>query len=110
MNIKKIISLVLMLLFGISMQKGFAQQVPQLFAKDSMAPANLANADSVIEEVAKSNTIPKQKVQYISEVTKYGFKNLFSNYNYNHDLSYNVQVNPNAEQFIQDYMKMHDAY
>jgi membrane-bound lytic murein transglycosylase D len=93
--------------------KALAQEVPQPFGKDSTAaPAavNLANADSVIEEVANSTTVPQQKIQYLSEVTKYGFKNLFSNYNYNPNLLYNVQVNPNAEQFIQDYMKTHGSY
>jgi membrane-bound lytic murein transglycosylase D len=120
MKIKKIIPL--LLLCGIANSKAIAQDVPQPLGKDSTvdvptpvtvvapAPADLANADSVIEEVANSNTVPKQKVQYISEVTKYGFKNLFSNYNYNPNLSYNVQVNPNAEQFIQDYMKTHGTY
>jgi membrane-bound lytic murein transglycosylase D len=118
MKIKKIISL--LLLCGIANSKAIAQEPPQPFGNDSTidvpatvttaAPVNLTNADSVIEEVANSNTVPKQKVQYISEVTKYGFKNLFSNYNYNPNLSYNVQVNPNAEQFIQDYMKTHGSY
>jgi peptidoglycan lytic transglycosylase D len=121
MKIKKIIPLILLLLCGVA-KTVIAQDVPQPFGKDSTidvptpvtvaapAPVNLTNADSVIEEVAKSNTVPKQKIQYISEVTKYGFKNLFSNYNYNPNLSYNVQVNPNAEQFIQDYMKTHGSY
>jgi peptidoglycan lytic transglycosylase D len=109
MKIKKIISLVFILLCKIFIQTGFAQ-VQQQLPKDSLAGINLKKADSVIEAAAKLKTVPKQKVEYISQVTKYGFKNLFSNYNYNPNLSYNVQVNPNAEQFIQDYMKMHSCY
>src|SRR4051812_34435947 len=66
--------------------------------------------DSLIEEVIQSGTIPKkEKVQYFNQVTKYGFKNLFSNYSYNPGLPYNAQVNPNAESFIQDYIKLHGA-
>jgi membrane-bound lytic murein transglycosylase D len=67
--------------------------------------------DELIEEVLKSRTLPKkEKVQYFSQVTKYGFKNLFSNYSYNSTLSYTSQINPNAENFIQDYMRAHAKY
>src|ERR1700755_2947478 len=67
--------------------------------------------DKLIQEVVKSKEAPKKdKVQYFSQVTKYGFKNLFSNYNYNPSMSYTAQVNPNAENFVQDYMKAHGEY
>jgi membrane-bound lytic murein transglycosylase D len=67
--------------------------------------------DAIIEEVIKSRTTPKKdKVQYFNQVTKYGFKNLFSNYQYNSALPYNAQVNPNAELFVQDYMRAHGGY
>lgn len=67
--------------------------------------------DKLIEEVLKSRTLPKkEKVQYFSQVTKYGFKNLFSNYSYNSSLPYSAQINPNAESFIQDYMRGHAKY
>ncbi|HMP19597.1 MAG TPA: lytic transglycosylase domain-containing protein [Ferruginibacter sp.] len=65
----------------------------------------------LIEEVVKSKTVPgKEKVEYFSQVTRYGFKNLFSNYKYNTALPYAAQVNPNAEQFVQDYMRRHSRY
>ncbi len=42
-----------------------------------------------IEEVIKSKTPPKkEKVQYVNQVTKYGFKNLFKNYSYNSSIPY----------------------
>jgi membrane-bound lytic murein transglycosylase D len=72
---------------------------------------NIAKEDALINEVVKSKAIPKQdKVQYVSQVTKYGFKNLFSNYDYYPSMPYTAQVNPNAENFIQDYMKSHGNY
>ncbi|MGF2412940.1 MAG: lytic transglycosylase domain-containing protein [Ferruginibacter sp.] len=65
----------------------------------------------IIDEVVKTKAPPaKDKVQYFSQVTKYGFKNLFSKYSYNTSLSYSSQVNPSASAFIQDYMKVHGNY
>lgn len=67
--------------------------------------------DQLIDEVVQSKSLPqKEKVQYFSQVTKYGFKNLFSNYSYNAAQPYVNQINPNAEMFIQDYMKGHSKY
>jgi membrane-bound lytic murein transglycosylase D len=67
--------------------------------------------DEIIDEVVKTKAPPaKDKVQYFSQVTKYGFKNLFSRYNYNPALAYSAQVNPSATTFIQDYMKAHGSY
>lgn len=62
----------------------------------------------IIAEVIKTKAPPqKEKVQYFSQVTRYGFKNLFAQYNYNPALPYSVQVNPNAESYMQDYLKAH---
>lgn len=67
--------------------------------------------DALIEEVVKSRELPKkEKVEYFNQVTRYGFKNLFSNYSYNASLPYTAQINPNAEIFIQGYMKKHSGY
>jgi membrane-bound lytic murein transglycosylase D len=79
-------------------------------------PADTIIEDTVkeneaIDEVIKNRTAPKkEKIQYVSHVTKYGFKNLFSNYSYNASLPYTGQINPNAESFIQDYMKRHSKH
>jgi len=78
--------------------------------KDTI-PENIAKEDELIEEVLKTRTIPKkEKVLYFNQVTKYGFKNLFANYSYNASLPYTAQINPNAEIFVQDYIKVHGSY
>src|SRR4051812_9470047 len=67
--------------------------------------------DALLDEVIKAKAAPSQdKVQYFSQVTKYGFKNLFSKYSYNSSLAYSAQVNPSATAFIGDYMKAHGNY
>ena len=76
-------------------------------AKDTTI-INEAKEDEAIEDVLKKRTPPpKEKVIYFSQVTKYGFKNLFSKYNYNPTLPYSMQVNPNAESYMQDYLTAH---
>jgi len=83
-----------------------------LFAQNSL-PADIVVEDTLvdnaaIDEVIKTRTAPKkEKIQYVSQVTKYGFKNLFSNSSYNATIPYSAQINPNAETYIQDYMRHH---
>lgn len=78
---------------------------------DSLVPDDLNKTNAAIEEVIKSRNLPqKEKVQYFSQVTRYGFKNLFSNLTYNSALPYNAQINPHAELFIQGYMRTHSKY
>ena len=72
---------------------------------------DIRKEDALIEEVVKSRELPKkEKVAYFNQVTRYGFKNLFSNNAYNPTLPYNSQINPNAEIFVQDYMRSHSKY
>ena len=67
--------------------------------------------NQIIEEVVESKEpIKKEKVQYLSQVTKFGFKNLFKNYSYNSSIPYSSQVNPHAETYMQDYLKSHETY
>jgi membrane-bound lytic murein transglycosylase D len=67
--------------------------------------------DKLIDEVVHSRELPKkEKVEYFNQVTRYGFKSLFSNTTYNPTLPYTAQINPNAEVFIQDYMRNHSKY
>ncbi len=78
--------------------------------QDTIIKASEANEliAETIEEVTKSKTLPKkEKVQYVNHVTKYGFKNLFKNYSYNSSIPYSSQVNPYAENYMQDYLKSH---
>lgn len=64
--------------------------------------------DSLINEVIEKNKKPQQeKVAHLSQLTKYGFKNLFTQFNYNPALPYSSQVNPNAELYMQDYLSNH---
>ena len=74
-------------------------------------PINIAKEDELIEEVVKTRTIPKKElVKYFSQSTKYGFKNLFTNYSYNTAVPYTAQINLSAEFFVQDYIKSHGNY
>lgn len=66
--------------------------------------------NNVIDEVIESKNVKKEKVEYLSQVTKYGFKNLFRNYSYNSSIPYASQVNPYAENYMQDYLKAHQDY
>lgn len=67
--------------------------------------------DKLIDEVIHSRELPKkEKVAYFNQVTRYGFKSLFSNTTYSTTLPYNAQINPNAEIFVQDYMRRHSKY
>jgi membrane-bound lytic murein transglycosylase D len=43
-------------------------------------------------------------------LTKYGFKDLFTQFNYNSNLPYASQVNPNAELYMQDYLQKHQNH
>jgi membrane-bound lytic murein transglycosylase D len=64
--------------------------------------------DKDIEDVIENRKVPeKDKVQYFSQLTRYGFKNLFNKYRYNSSLPYATQVNPHAEVYMQDYLKAH---
>ena len=67
--------------------------------------------NATIDEVIKSPTLPKaEKVQYVNQVTKYGFKSLFKNFSYNPSMPYSSQVNPYAETYMQDYLQAHGPY
>ncbi|HEX7456866.1 MAG TPA: lytic transglycosylase domain-containing protein [Ginsengibacter sp.] len=78
---------------------------------DTTVPENIKVEDKAIDEVIKSSTPPKlEKVKYFSQVTKYGFKDLFKNYSYNSSMPYSSQVNPHAETYMQDYLQAYGKY
>jgi membrane-bound lytic murein transglycosylase D len=84
-----------------------------IFDQVDTTELDLVKEDATIEEIIKSREnqkVKKEKIAYISQVTKYGFKNLFSNYDYNASMPYSAQVNPNAISFTQDYMRGHGRY
>jgi len=90
---------------------GNAQQVPAsqiILPGDTLSPEDTTVANEVIDEIVTKKTMPKQdKVQYFSQLTRYGFKNLFSKFAYNPKLPYSSQVNPHAESYMSDYLKRH---
>src|SRR5690348_2146759 len=87
-------------------QRWLKLNVPDTNITDTIVEENLPKEDQLITEVIQSGTVPKKEsVQYLNQVAKFGFKNLFSNYSYNTSLPYNSQINPNAELFVQDYIK-----
>ena len=95
-------------LFLLSLKAGNALDITQQqTVVDTIIITDPIEAE-IIAEVIKTKTPPqKEKVQYFSQVTKYGFKNLFAKYNYNPALPYSSQVNPHAESYMQDYLKSH---
>lgn len=69
------------------------------------------STNEVLDEVIKSRSLPKtEKIQYVNQVTKYGFKNIFKNLSYNSSMPYSSQVNPYAESYMQDYLQAHGSY
>lgn len=107
---KPVVTFFLSFFFVITAHAHYFNTVRQV---DSI-PLGLIEKDSlkaVIDEVIKTGIVPKsQKVVYVSQVTRYGFKNLFKNYSYNSTMPYASQVNPNAEGYMQDYLQANKAY
>ncbi len=67
--------------------------------------------DKIIDEVIESKKpLKKEKVNYLTQMTQYGFKDLFKNYSYNSAIPYSAQVDPHAEKYMQDYLNSHEAY
>jgi len=101
----------LILLLAYSKAGAGIQNIPQQVV--AIPPAdtikeNIAVEDSLITDIIETKKAPKkEKVQYISQLTKYGFKNLFSSLSYNPSLPYSSQVNPFAENYMQDYLRLH---
>ena len=106
-----IISLLLFFQCGISNLSFGKNTYFSLKNEDTTKLEKVAEEDNAINEVVKSEAPPKpDKIKYVSEITKYGFKNLFKNYLYNPSIPYSSQVNPNAETFMQDYLQAHGKY
>jgi membrane-bound lytic murein transglycosylase D len=116
---KKIILAIIVLIFFLVTPKNsnaISDAAYDLFQQDTLQADTLIKEDEAIEnetidEIVKTKTPPsKDKVQYFSQVTKYGFKNLFTRYSYNPTLAYNTQINPSAVGFVQDYIQAHSRY
>lgn len=97
--------------FSIARADGnFYPQSPDTIISKIKADTSSKTENKIIDEVITSDKPAKQKVAYLSEVTKFGFKDLFKNYSYNPSVPYTSQVNPFAETYMQDYLKGHENY
>lgn len=75
-------------------------------AKDTLTPEDQIIEDEMIDDIIETRVAPKKdKIQQFSKLTKYGFKDLFPTYTYNATQPYSNQVNPNAEKYMQDYLR-----
>ena len=110
----KIVLYISIFLIGLqfsSSAKGFGDKNPLGKKTADTLQKNVEPEDEAINEIIKSRTLPKkEKIQYLSQETKYGFKNLFKNYSYNSTMPYSSQVNPYAESYMQDYLQAHTEY
>ncbi len=78
------------------------------FPMDTIIQSKQSISNRLIDEIVESKSTPdKEKVQLVSTYTQYGFKNLFKQFSYNSTLSYGSQVNPHAELYMQDYLRLH---
>lgn len=99
--------LLLILPFFVPASPSFSQSSPDT---SITKPIDTTKESKVIDEVIESKSIKKDKAQYLSQITKFGFKDLFKNYSYNPSIPYTSQVNPFAENYMQDYLKAHEDY
>jgi membrane-bound lytic murein transglycosylase D len=92
---------------GVAAERNYAGTYCRWQAQDTL-PEQVDREDSLINDILTSKKAPeKDKVQYISQQTRYGFKNLFTSFGYNASLPYSMQVNPKAEFYMQDYLQAH---
>ena len=105
---KKLVAIIVLQLFLFSVRAGSIMEIQQQTSPVDTGIIKDPIEEEIIAEVIKTKAPPqKEKIQYFSQVTKYGFKNLFAKYNYNPALPYSAQVNPNAESYMQDYLQAH---
>jgi len=72
---------------------------------------NISFEDSLIHALYEKNSLPKSDdLTAINNYTKQGFKDLFTQFNYNTLIPYSNQVNPHAEMFMQGYLQQHSKY
>lgn len=101
-----IVALFILVASGYSQAKD--SSIKTLPAIPDTSSQNKAVEDVIIDQIIETKKQPeKDKVQYFSQLTRYGFKNLFSKYSYNPLMPYSSQVNPNAENYMQDYLRVH---
>ena len=99
---------IIIFVFCLVTSGSFAQTDTLFKAVENDSAALMVRDDSTIDAVISNDVQPdKQKVEHISQLTRYGFKNLFTKFGYNPALPYTSQINPNAELYMQDYLRHH---
>src|SRR5882757_8968050 len=109
----KKITTILSVIFALSAgNTAMAQGDKSLTPPKELATDTLEKEEvEIIDDVVKNRKLPKkEQIQYFSQVTRYGFKNLFANNSYNPRMPYAAQVNGNATSFIDGYMRSHGKY
>lgn len=85
------------------------EEAPKDLPKDSLSLTEKKiekEEDEIIEDmIIKKKAVKAEKVEYLSQITQYGFKNLFNKYTYTPTQPYSSQVSPFAESYMQDYMR-----
>ncbi len=113
MNIRYLLFLALLLFQAKYGKADLAHLYPSnrdtIITKESIDTSDKTE-NKVIDEVIEAKKPVKEKVVYLSQVTKYGFKDLFKNYSYNSSIPYSSQVNPHAETYMEDYLKSHEDF
>ena len=105
------ISILYFLILHSLVGKASSNYFQQLNLQETISEEDTVKENQLIQQVILSKKIPtKDNVQYFNQLNKYGFKNLFSNNTFNSNISYKAQINPNAELFVQDYMRNHSDY
>ncbi|MEO5967075.1 MAG: lytic transglycosylase domain-containing protein, partial [Ferruginibacter sp.] len=79
--------------------------MPVILTAQNLPSQDTLGLKNAIDSLATSKTqITEESKTQINELTKYGFKNLFNNLEYNSSKPYKTQINPNAESYMQDYL------
>ncbi|MBS1743476.1 MAG: lytic transglycosylase domain-containing protein [Bacteroidetes bacterium] len=109
---KQFLTILLIISFFSIKTKGSNLQQNENTGQELLADTTIVNSEkekkAIAEIITSKSTPDKDKVQYISQLTRYGFKNLFTSFGYNPSLPYSSQINPHAEIYMQDYLKHHN--
>lgn len=117
LKIRQLLTFAFLVLISDGVSAQVADSTAQKVVKDSAIAREVLDTSAVktkeiINEVvaSKDSVVSEDKVEYLSQVTQFGFKNLFLNYTYNPTMPYDQQVNPYAENYMRSYMRDHSAY
>ncbi len=106
--LKKIYIISLLLFAGFIPSPSYAQVIDSAVLAKADTAKIVQESDEIIEEIIKDKKpLKKEKVEYFSQLTRYGFKNLFKQSAYTGNMAYSNQLNPFAETYMQDYLNSH---